>query len=64
MEGEKDTYVEQAEGHAVPGKEDWVCKLNRLSPLYGIPPAGYLAQKKLVTTKVDGAGGRQLSSEP
>jgi len=34
----EEIYMQQPEGHKAPGKEDWVCQLNKT--LYGLKQAG------------------------
>ena len=56
------TYWRQPKRYEVKGKETWVCK--GIKTLYGLPPAGNIAQKKLVDTLIDKAKFRRCSTEP
>ena len=62
MDKTKDTYVEQAPGYEVKGKEDDVCFLKK--SLYGIPPSPRIAQDYLIKVLTDEADCKRLVSEP
>ena len=55
-------YVRQAPGFEVPGKEDWVCKLRK--GLYGLPPSGRIAQKRLEKVLMESCDFKQCNTEP
>ena len=62
MVEEKDTYVEQAPGFVVKGREDDVCFLNK--SLYGIPPSPRVANEYLCDVLVNKAKCKHLTTEP
>ena len=62
MDKTKDTYVEQAPGYEVKGKEHYVCFLKK--SLYGIPPSPRIAQDYLIKVLTDEANCKRLVSEP
>ena len=57
-----DVFTKQAPGYEVKGKEDWVYLLKKGQ--YGLPEAGYVAQRGLIKVMTEKAGFRQRDSEP
>ena len=59
---EKDTFIEQAPGFKVKGKEDMVCLLKK--SLYGIPPSPRIANEYLCDVLTNKANCKRLVTEP